>query len=63
MALNPVEASAGTALRHTLEQCRDPGRKPRARSPTAVLEQMKERIRNVSQDMLNRSCREELVRY
>ena len=49
------------STQHTLEQCRDPGRKPRACSPTAMLEQMKEHIRNISQDMhiLNRSCGEE----
>ena len=42
----------------TLEQSRDPGRRPRARSPTAMLEQLKDRIRNISQDMhaLERSC-------
>ena len=43
----------------TLEQCRDRGRRARARSPTAVLEQLRDRIRSISQDMhaLNRSCR------
>ena len=62
MALNPGEVLAD--LQKVLEQCRDPGRKPRACSPTAMQEQMKERIRNISQDMyiLNRSCGEELRR-
>ena len=51
-------------IQHTLEKCRDPGRKPRACSPTAMLEQTKERIRNISQDMhiLSKSCGKELVR-
>ena len=48
-------------MQQTLEQCRDPGRKPRACSPTAMLEQLKERIRNISQDMHvpHGSCGEE----
>ena len=52
------------SIQHTVEQCRNPGRKPRACSPTAMLEQMKERFRNISQDVhiLNRSFGEELVR-
>ena len=37
-------------VQHSI-QCRDPGRKPRACSPTAMLKQMKERIRNIFQDM------------
>ena len=51
------------SIQHTLVQCRDPGRKPRACSPIAMVEQMKERIRNIFQDMhiLSRSCQEELV--
>ena len=46
------------SIQQTLEQSRDPGRKARARSPTAVLEQLLDRIRGISQDMhaLNRSC-------
>ena len=39
------------SIQQNLEQCRDPGRKPRARSPAAMLEQMKDRIRSSSQDM------------
>ena len=41
---------AGNYIQHTLEQCRDPGRKPRAQSPTAMLDQLKERSRNISLD-------------
>ena len=53
------------SIRQTLEQCRDVGRKPRARPPTAMLEQMKDRVRSISQDthLLSRSCGEEMVRY
>ena len=49
-------------IRQTLEHCRDPERKPRARSPTAMLEQMKDRTRSISQDMhlLSQSCGEEI---
>ena len=52
------------SIQSTLDECRGPGRKPRAQSPTAMLEQTKERIHNIFQDMhiLNGSCGEELVR-
>ena len=52
------------SIQSTLDKRRDPGRTPSAHSPTVMLEQMKERIHNIAQDMqiLNRSCGEELVR-
>ena len=51
-------------IQSTLNKHRDPGRTPSAHSPTAMSEQMKERIHTIAQDMhiLNRSCGEELVR-
>ena len=60
MALQKVQHTNQSIL----DKCRDLGRKPRAQSPTAMLEQTKERIHNISQDrhILNRSCGEELVR-
>ena len=39
------------SIQSTLEQCRDRGRIPRAQSPPAMLQQMKERIHNIAQDM------------
>ena len=62
MALHSREmlagASEGAAQQQTLEQSRDPGRRVRARSPIAVLEQLRDRIHGFSQDMhaLNKSC-------
>ena len=46
------------SIQHTLEQTPDPCRKCTARSATAVLEQQRERIGSISQDMLalQRSC-------
>ena len=48
-----------------LDKLRELGRTLSAQSPTAMVEQMKERIHNIAQDMpnLNRSWREELVRF
>ena len=45
------------SIQQTLEHSRDPSRRPTACSPIAVLEQLRDRIRSVSQDMhaLNRS--------
>ena len=39
------------SIQQTLEPSRDPSRRSTARSPTAVLEQLRDRIRSISQDM------------
>ena len=51
-------------VQHALNKRRDSGRSSSSHSPTAMLEQMKERLHNIAQDMyiLNRNCEEESVR-
>ena len=46
------------SVQHTFEQTRDPSRKSTAWYPTAALEQSRERIRSISQDVhaLNKRC-------
>ena len=51
-------------VQYALNKQRDSGRSSGSHSPTAMLEQMRKRLRNIAQDMyiLNRSCGEEIVR-
>ena len=50
-------------IQHALYKRRDSGRSSSSHFPTAMLEQMKERLHNIAQDMyiLDRSCGEEFV--
>ena len=51
-------------VQHALNKRRDSGRSSGSHSPTAMFEQMKERLHNIAQDMynLNRSCGTEIAR-
>ena len=58
-----TQENTGSSFRVFSEQTCDPSRKLPSRSPTVVLEQLRDRIRSISADMhaLNKSCSVELA--